>query len=103
MGDEINFWTPVKGGHKLRGYVDAYFYLGGSIAIVVPGHERDDSEGVMITKERPTPAHIGLKIITYSTVVIPALLLAVKAALRKGSKFHVCKRVLPNGIEEAGV
>jgi hypothetical protein len=106
---QLPFWTPIHYGtkaatwqHRLIQGIDNYFNLKNDVAEVVPGMLRNQSTGVKwLEKSQPLWLTI-LKIISYATLIIPAILLCVKWVLRARYPFHFCSRTLPSGTEETG-
>lgn len=92
----IKFFTPVNYGDHCQTLaqfalekVDAYFYLGGRKAQVIPGHRQGKSEGTVLFDENASFFKTALKVATYFTLVIPALMLVAKVILRWTHPFHL--------------
>lgn len=92
----VSFFDAISYGnnHKSTGQfllekVDGYFYLGGKKAEVIMGHTKGNSEGVNLRNvTSPSLLEIALKIASYCTIAIPALMLVAKIILRSIYKFH---------------
>lgn len=109
MSMKIPFWTPVRYdnqpvsiGRKLGEYADAYLYLGGKIATVIPGTASKNGLGVQFQEEKLPCWQTALKVISYATLIIPVLAFIVKAICRNLYPFYESARILPNGTEEKG-
>lgn len=92
MGNQISFFTPVSFGSQsgpLSEKIDNYFYLGGKKAYVIPGHVEQGSEDVILTPGQSSFLTTALKIVSYFTLIIPALMLIAKAALRYSHSFYI--------------
>lgn len=99
MTNSLSFYTPVQFEgpasckQKVLESCDDYFYLEGRAACVIPGNIVNNSQAVKIKKlSNPTFANTLLcviKVITYMTIIIPLLMLTLKACLRSSEKFHV--------------
>lgn len=109
MANEIGFWTPIKyegpsasWPQKIREYADSYFYLGGRVAVVIPGVTENGSTGVKV-QEEPCPLwKTALKVASYFTLFLPVIMLQIKLISRAFYLFHECQRTLPDGTHEAG-
>lgn len=95
---EIRFFTPVSFGnhskswsHSILEVSDSYFFLGNRKASVISMQTENKSIGVKIIKESPPFLTTALKVISYFTLVLPALMLIVKAIMRSIHSFHIYK------------
>lgn len=98
MVTPIDFFTPVEFSgervscsQKALEYVDHYFYLGGNIAKAQSDssyHCHCNSQYVEITRGKTEWWMTALKVISYATIVLPGLLLILKAVLRSQYHFH---------------
>ncbi len=88
---KIGFFTPVTyqaAPNRLLEKVDAYFFLGGQKAVVLAGKKENGRERVVLSQhERRPMIESAAKVASYCTVVIPLLLLALKAILRSQHRF----------------
>lgn len=101
----ISFFTPVKYNNQLTScsklateLVDDYFYLGGRIAVVLPGNEKNGSEEISFQNGQTSCFLTALKIVSYFTVVIPVIMLVAKALLRSVNRYHTCNGEQPNSL-----
>ncbi|HEY5235738.1 MAG TPA: hypothetical protein VIJ14_06140 [Rhabdochlamydiaceae bacterium] len=90
----VGFWTPVTYlpfvpslGRRVLENVDAYFCRDGKKVCVIQGYERGNSEGVLPFNEQPS--RTTLKVISYCTLIIPALVFIAKVVLRYIYTFHL--------------
>jgi len=90
----IGFFTPVKYGNqatslgqKLTEFVDDYFYLGGRIAQVTKSNQIG-SEPVVLKVGKTVWWKTALKVISYTTLIVPMNMLIAKAALRSYYAFY---------------
>lgn len=111
MATKIGFWTPIKyesqsvsSGEKIAEYADAYFYLGGRVAVVIPGVIENRSFGVRVQDEQSPGWKTALKIASYFTVILPMLMFLFKVVSRAFCSFHIpmSQRTLPDGTQESG-
>ncbi len=91
----IKFFTPIKYGdhatsniQKLIEHTDFYFYLGGRVAEIIPGNVKKDSQAVVLRNGKSSCWKIALKVMSYFTLILPALMLLAKAILRFRYHFH---------------
>ncbi|HEY5235151.1 MAG TPA: hypothetical protein VIJ14_03135, partial [Rhabdochlamydiaceae bacterium] len=77
--DPISFFTPVKCSgpncslpQKIVADVDAYFHLGGPVAVWLPGLPSKVSQAVKL-QEAPTGWEVYLKVASYSAVLFSGL------------------------------
>jgi len=105
--NSISFWTPVDFGNSQRNcwesaleFVDDYFYLGGEKAVVQLSGPYAD---VVMAQGEANWVATALKVITYSTGIIPLILLVAKVVLRCAYEFRVIDKqevvVVKDGIE----
>lgn len=92
--DKLNFFTSVKYNNPDKSFsdyllekVDNYFYLGGRKAIWLG--RKDGVEEVFLAKVNSSKLMSVAKIVSYFTVVIPLIMLLVKACLRSTHNFKV--------------
>ena len=85
--NKVNFFTPVSYQmqskstcQSLLETVDNYFYLGGKKALVVHANEHELRAAVVDSKQSFLTTL--LKVVSYCTVILPAILLLAKAILR---------------------
>lgn len=90
---KVGFFTPVqypKSGaalkaHGLKGravqFFDSYFHLGGKVAYVATADSSNKGSGCFL-KEKAPWYMVALKVISYATLVIPAIMLIGKAIAR---------------------
>lgn len=95
MGKPLGFWTPVTfgehqktWGEELLQKIDDYFSLSGRKVTLAPLHYVGVSRPVVPYQEKVSYLTTTLKIVSYCTVVIPAIALAMKAVLRTIYHFH---------------
>lgn len=96
---DISFFTPVKYENspvsfeqKLMEKIDSYFYLGGRVAVLIPGSFQNGSQEVILREETTNFYLTALKVISYAVLtIIPVILLITKAVLRSKYRFHVCE------------
>jgi hypothetical protein len=89
VAEQLSFLTPVTYGNAAKTskqsaleLVDDYFYLGGRKAQVLQGVTKDGVEIAMLTDVPTSMVRTAIKVLTYLTIVLPAVLLFVKALLR---------------------
>jgi Leucine Rich repeat len=102
MSTKLDFWTPVTYQKPtLLGTVDGYFnyHRQGQVAVVIPDVMEDKSRGVYMEEHQANLFLTILKVISYATLIIPALMLVAKCALRTMYAFHVHTPVLPDEEE----
>jgi len=94
----ISFFTPVEYGNQVTSFgerlteaVDGYFYLGGRVAVIIPGMVRNGSQEVSIQNNDTVWWKTALKVLSYMTVILPVILLIAKAVLRSSFVFHNCQ------------
>ncbi len=93
---EIRFFTPVEYGNhttsfteKLIEKADFYFYLGGrKVAEIIPGNMEKNSQAVILKDERVVLWKTALKVASYFTIILPALMFLIKTVLRNRYSFH---------------
>jgi hypothetical protein len=92
----LGFFTPIQFANQHKTFsqrlvetVDSYFYLGGRKAYVIPGHAQGRSEGIIFEDDTALFVTTTLKVISYLTLVIPAVMLIAKALLRSSYNFHL--------------
>jgi hypothetical protein len=92
---KIGFFTAVNfGGHpksctqSLLEIVDGYFYLGGKKAYVISGYTQQASEETTLRDDSSTHLVTAIKIISYATLILPAIMLIAKIVLRSIHTFH---------------
>lgn len=93
----IRFCTPIDyEGHwatlsqLLTQSVDGYFFLGGEVAVTLPGNVRNGSQEVVLQQRETSWWKTALKVLSYMTVIIPVIMLIAKAVLRSYYRFHSC-------------
>lgn len=93
---KINFFTPIDyaalpktcSQQALRN-VEAYFNLGGKAAKVVQINASTHSTNVVIVQQKVSVIKVIALIASYFTIILPAIFLILKCALRSQHKFHV--------------
>lgn len=78
--------------------VDDYFFLGGRKAQVISGVKIGDSQGTQYVDHQSSLHATVLKIVSYCTLIIPAIVLVAKVILRSIYQFHLHpskKEVIP--------
>ncbi|CAF23553.1 hypothetical protein [Candidatus Protochlamydia amoebophila] len=105
--NELPFFTticydknPEFIGKRLLEKVDAYFYLGGKKASVIPGHTKGNVEGVKFINSSSSYLITSLKVASYCTILIPAIMLAAKMFLRSIYKFYLVNPETPIDNQE---
>lgn len=98
----ISFFTPVtfedsqeSYGKKMCEIADDYFNFNGRVAVAVPGSFRNGSQEVVMRERETVWWQTALKVLSYATLVIPAIMLVAKAILRSMYRFHECQNQLP--------
>ncbi len=94
---KINFFTPIifenrpkSIGTSIAETIEAYFYFGGKRALVLSRQKGNKCIEVELQDGyRPPFLSTALKVISYCTIVIPAVALIVKFALRSLYTFHI--------------
>lgn len=102
----IKFFTPVKYGNhaisfreKLLENTDFYFYLGSrSVAEIIPGNVQKGSQAVILRDEPSNCWKTALKVASYFTIILPALMLLTKMVLRTKYHFHTYPHRKPWGL-----
>ena len=101
--EKVSFFTAINFGDQpksptqsLLQTVDSYFYLGGRKACVIPGHSQQGSEGTILKDNSPAFFITAIKVISYATVILPAIMLLAKVVLRSMYTFHVIQPSHPN-------
>ncbi len=90
---DINFFTavsynnPKTHGQAFREKVDSYFYLGGRKAKVISID--DKSESVKLVDSQASMLTTALKITSYFTIILPLIMLGLKAALRSSHDYVI--------------
>lgn len=95
----VSFFTPVSFNGNSQTFkntllenVDSYFDLGKlfnqKIAQVIPGVRVGRSYGCIPANSNSSILFTALKIISYATLVLPLIALAVKVILRSSTSFH---------------
>ncbi len=106
----ISFFTPVhfcgrpSFSQKFLETVDNYFYLGGKRARVLQGKTWDNTLAVMIVDHPHAEGDLiatAVKIATYVTLILPLLMLALKAILRSSCHFEISKDPPKNASSES--
>ncbi|MBS4168143.1 DUF648 domain-containing protein [Parachlamydia sp. AcF125] len=94
--EKISFFTAIKtpntpksAGLYLLEKVDSYFYLGGKKATVISA--RGKNLELSLVNEKVSSFAIALKVASYCTLLLPALMLAAKVLLRY--KYRFCLHV----------
>ena len=92
----INFCTPVGFGDQpkstsqsLLEFADDYFFFEGEKAVVKLDYIMQDGQGVELVYTGSTWACTALKIISYFTIILPALLFIAKCILRSIHSFYL--------------
>lgn len=88
--NSIGFFTPViydsrinkTKTEKAAVFVDHYFWLGGKRAAIIPSETKVPQTHMINPAGKAPFIRTALKVLSYCTVVIPLLMLVVKAALR---------------------
>src|SRR5690242_3629120 len=81
----LNFWIPVRYEHStLLGTIDDYFHLKGDVAIVT-----DSSDKVQLEHAESPLWLTVIKVVSYTTLIIPILFFIAKYALRSKYSFHI--------------
>ncbi len=105
---QVNFFTAVSfGSHpkscsqSLLEAVDSYFYLGGKKAFVIPGDIDQGAKKVVLSQDSSSFLGTVFKVISYATLIIPAIVLIAKAILRSIYSFETVdvKKQLEEGID----
>src|SRR5689334_5739705 len=93
---EFSFWTPVKykehaitQTHKVMEGIDGYFNLGGRVAVVVSPPQNNRNIDIQIQEDHSPLCLTILKIISYATIIIPAIMLVAKYILRSSYVFNL--------------
>jgi Family of unknown function (DUF648) len=93
---EFNFWTPVKyrehvitQTHKVMECIDNYFYLNGKVAVVVASPANNRCIDIQLQEDQPSLWLTILKVISYATLIIPAIMLIAKYVLRSRHVFNL--------------
>lgn len=101
----INFFTPVHYGNQPKSAstsvmeaFDHYFYLGGKKACVIAGRMERGKEGVVLVERSSSYLLSALKVVSYFTIVIPLIVLIVKAVLRYKNQFYVIDSSSPEQL-----
>ena len=88
--NKLNFFTPIVYKSKdtplssrVLQKVDNYFYLGGKKAYVIQSKNNDK---VVLSHSQCSRIAIAVKVLSYSTIFLPLIMLGIKTALR--SKHH---------------
>lgn len=68
--------------------VDNYFYLGGKRAYVIPEHSQEGKEGVVLIEDSAPFLMTALKVTSYVSILLPAILLIAKIVLRSVYTFY---------------
>lgn len=105
--EKISFFTPLEfSPHdasskktKVLEAVDRFFYFGGKKALVIELDKKKGLDVVLATGRSPNCLEVALKVIICFTVVIPLLLLIVKAVLRCGKPIRVLQPKAKDGPE----
>jgi hypothetical protein len=106
--ETVNFWTAVSYGDQQAPFtqqvlekVDAYFYLGDKKAIVIPEEFRQGHPCAFLLDVDVTLLSTALKVASYLTVILPIVMLAIKAILRTCYTFYLtdARQLLEEGIE----
>lgn len=97
----LAFWDPVHYGahaktleHKVLQWVDAYFNCGTHRATVLLPPQDHARTYVIFQEHQPTFLLTALKIISYATVIIPAIMLIAKYILRSRNLFYEVRPAL---------
>jgi hypothetical protein len=106
--NSVSFFTPVSFGDKSKSfsetlleYADDYFYLGGRKACVISNLSTDNGREVTYKDDSPSFLATALKVLTYVTLVIPLIVLALKTLLRLTHDFKLDDRSRLYGLEGA--
>ena len=83
--------------------LDDYFFLFGRKAVVISGKRELGRDAATLCKESTPLLKTALKIATYCTILIPILVLAIKAVLRAIHRFYLIdpQKELEKGISIA--
>lgn len=92
----LNFFTPViyqNHSRSEKNYfsinVDNYFYLGGKRALVIQGRTKNGHQKVILSETEISLLERIAKVVSYFTIIIPLIMLVIKAALRSKYNFKV--------------
>jgi hypothetical protein len=103
---ELSFWTPLRCRNEavhwqyhLIQWIDNYFHLTGSVAHAIKC-PMDDGQGVTLQEDNQPLWLTLLKVVSYATVIIPAILFCAKWALRTMYPLHICPELLPVETEK---
>jgi hypothetical protein len=84
----LSFWIPVRYEYcTLLGTIDDYFHIKGDVAIV-----DDSSDKVQLKQTESSLWLTVVKIISYATLIIPAIALVIKWVLRTQYRFHIAEQ-----------
>lgn len=100
MSQNISFFTPIVYGYQektLKEFAvekaDQYFSLGGRQAHVITGQVNASGEkGFVFVTGNSSLFVTALKIISYFSIVIPALMFVIKAVFKDGRPFYEMKQ-----------
>ena len=93
---KVGFFTAVSFGDRQKSCtqslletVDSYFFLGGKKAYVIAGHAQQASQGTILRNDFSTPLVTAIKVVSYATLILPAIMLIAKIVLRSTHTFHL--------------
>jgi hypothetical protein len=99
MAQSINFCTAISYNNtkdltivqSTIQWVDSYFDYGSKKACVITGHIKNGMEGVTLSKNQEEASLFltALKVISYFTIIIPALVFIAKIILRNIYQFYI--------------
>lgn len=101
----VSFFTPIVHANPIPAeqFAENYFSLWGKTAYVIAGRMNGDQECVVIREEKNSPSFLvtALKVLSYCTIIIPLIFLALRTIYRCFHKFEVIdpKTELERGIE----
>ena len=96
---KVSFFTPVVyekealRKHGLKGkavqFFDNYFFLGGKKAFISEAVSSKEGHGMILPKQKESWGWIALKVISYATLIMPAIMLIGKAIARSLVQYKV--------------
>lgn len=104
---EVSFFTPLCFEDRTQctaqpfmESVDDYFYLGGKKALVISGQQQG-AEGALLYQQSSHWLMTALKVVSYATIIIPVIMLIIKAVMRSLQHFQFIdlKAQLEEGME----
>ncbi|MBI3237050.1 MAG: DUF648 domain-containing protein, partial [Chlamydiales bacterium] len=103
---DVSFFQPIVFASNPKSYpefflekVDSYFYLGGKKAYVI--ENTDQGKKAVLCKDRSPCLITALKVASYATIILPVILLIIKAVLRSIHTFELIdvQQRLEEGID----